>query len=105
MVLQKETIVDRLKKLKARYVKEGFIILGIFGSYARGEADEHSDIDILYDLENSFIKTNGGFGVFSRLAEIREELALSLGKTVDIATTNPHNTVFQEVALKDLIRV
>jgi len=89
MVLPKETILDQLKELKNRYLKEGFVILGIFGSYARGEADETSDIDILYDLEKSFVNTNGGFGGFARLAEIREELAQSLGKHVDIATTKP----------------
>jgi hypothetical protein len=105
MVLQKATLLDQLSQLKSHYLKEGFVILGIFGSYARGDANDQSDIDILYDLEMSFVQGNGGFGSFSRLAEIRRELTTRIGKNVDIATTNPHNSIFQQAMLKDLVRV
>ncbi|MDQ7047597.1 MAG: nucleotidyltransferase domain-containing protein [Sulfurovum sp.] len=30
---------------------EGFEVIGIFGSYARGNADKYSDIDIAYKLD------------------------------------------------------
>ncbi len=39
---------DAKQDLMARYpITE----MGVFGSYARGEADEHSDLDVLYAMD------------------------------------------------------
>jgi hypothetical protein len=43
-------ILRELKRLKPQYAREGFVMCGIFGSYARPDFDEHSDIDIAYRL-------------------------------------------------------
>jgi hypothetical protein len=42
--MTKENILQTLKELKPKYEAEGFEILGIFGSYARDEATESSDV-------------------------------------------------------------
>ena len=44
--MTKEEILQILKELKPKYEAEGFEILGLFGSYARDEATESSDVDI-----------------------------------------------------------
>ena len=49
--MTKTEIVSVLQELKPRYTKEGFVILGLFGSYAKDEATSSSDVDILYDLD------------------------------------------------------
>ena len=53
--MRKEEILQKLKELKPKYEAEGFEILGLFGSYARDEATEGSDIDILIDTKKEFL--------------------------------------------------
>ena len=50
--MQKEDILDYLKSHNDYYRNQfGVQFIGIFGSFARGEADRNSDIDILYKIE------------------------------------------------------
>jgi len=86
MIYEKEKILLKLKELKPVYEIEGFVILGIFGSYARDEADEKSDIDILYKLDTDrFLSKYSGFKAVNRLVEIKQEIADNFKKDVDIA--------------------
>jgi len=62
------------KKIRKKY---GVVILGIFGSYARGEQDELSDIDILVELKKPI-----GLKFF----ELWDELENLLGIKVDLLT-------------------
>lgn len=51
MLLSKNTIIETLKTEKPYLQKEfGVDEIGLFGSYARGEQNENSDIDILVKL-------------------------------------------------------
>ena len=68
--------------------KHGAYNLRVFGSVARGEADEQSDIDLLVDY--SLNRITPWFP-----AGLKLELEKLLGRKVDIAT---------EAALKDRIR-
>ena len=43
--MKKEDILTKLKELKQIYAQEGFVIYGLFGSYARDEQNQNSDID------------------------------------------------------------
>ena len=59
----------------------------LFGSYARGEADENSDIDLLFDLD------------YERLDALdfllwREYLAESLHHKVDVVSGRKPNSLF-----------
>ena len=100
-----QKIVKILRQKKAELAKEGFEIVGVFGSYARNEATQESDIDIAYDIKAPFTKKYGGFEAFSRLKEIKNELKEALGKEVDLATIDQMSRTFQTYALKDLYRV
>ena len=60
-----ESKLKLLQQAKEYYSNEGFNILGFFGSYARGEENPQSDIDILYELNEKFIKNYEGFLAFS----------------------------------------
>ena len=81
---QKE-LLHKLSELKPKLRQEGFEILGIFGSYARGEQTSGSDVDILYTLNEPkrFTKVNGGFGAFSKIRQTKEYLQDQLGAKVD----------------------
>lgn len=54
----------------------------LFGSYARGEATDSSDVDILIDREGSAVR-----GLFD-LGALHSDLAEALLKPVDLVTTD-----------------
>jgi predicted nucleotidyltransferase len=78
-----DKILDRDKKQKILNIctKYGGYNVRIFGSYARGEATEKSDLDLLIDIKK-------GKSLFDRIA-LKQELEDFLGIKVDIA--KPHN--------------
>lgn len=81
--MDKHTILETLHKLKPLYAEEGLLLLGLFGSYARDEANELSDIDILIETTPLFLKKYRGFKAFSKLDSLKEELEAVLHKNVD----------------------
>jgi len=52
----------------------------VFGSVARGEADEASDVDLLVDIHTEA----RGFAYFGVLGDLRRALADLLGRDVDV---------------------
>jgi len=52
----------------------------LFGSYARGDATETSDVDVLIDRENSSIRSLFDLGAFYN------DLNETLGRPVDVVT-------------------
>ena len=72
--------IDELKrKITPIAEKYGIPAVYIFGSYARGEATDDSDVDVLFQREGSKIR---GFV----MGALYEELLESLGKGVDLVT-------------------
>ena len=49
--MQREKIISRLKTIRPSLEAEGVMHLAIFGSRARGDAQETSDLDILLDVK------------------------------------------------------
>jgi len=47
-----EDVLNTLRQLKPVLKKEGITLLGVFGSYARGDYTAQSDVDILYDIDD-----------------------------------------------------
>ena len=66
----------------------------LFGSYARGEADENSDIDILVDLDHA---NPIGLDYYSWF----DELAQKLNKKVDIVSAGWENKHIKPFIYKD----
>jgi uncharacterized protein len=83
---EKEKIIEICKRNDISYC-------ALFGSYARGEADENSDIDLLV----RFSKPIGW-----KFYGIAEDLQDILGKKVDLATENMLNKYIRESVLHDL---
>jgi predicted nucleotidyltransferase len=74
----REEIISILREFKNEYAEEwGIIALGVFGSVARGKADESSDIDVVVRLQKSDL---------FMLVGIRNELEERLKLSVDIVT-------------------
>ncbi len=83
---EKEKIVEICKRNDISYC-------ALFGSFARGEADETSDIDLLV----RFSKPIGW-----KFYGIAEDLEDALGKKVDLATERMLNKYIRESVLRDL---
>jgi predicted nucleotidyltransferase len=105
--MTREKIIYILKTLKPQLKEEGVTLLGIFGSYARGEQVGASDVDLLYTIDDpkAFVQKYGGFGAFSRLEEIREMLSSKLGRKVDFVAKRGLNSATERYVLKDLMHV
>ena len=102
-----QNITVQITELKNRYRNEGFEIVGIFGSYARGDADTFSDIDIAYsvDYDKFNQKFKGGFSKILRIEEIKEELQKLLHLKVDLVSLNNNNMTFKQKVQKDMVYV
>ena len=105
--MQKEYILHKLREVKAKYAKDGFIILGLFGSVARGEEDSFSDIDIAYKIDyNKFSKKyKDGFSKILKIEDTKEELEKILQSRVDLISINSNNKLFLDRIKKDFIYV
>ncbi|MDV3348731.1 nucleotidyltransferase family protein [Leptothoe sp. LEGE 181152] len=75
-VIERSQVLDLLRRIQPTLKeKYGVTKLGIFGSVARGEATESSDVDIVLEMKrpNLFIRVN-----------IKEELEKFLDRPVDV---------------------
>ncbi|MDR0987259.1 MAG: nucleotidyltransferase domain-containing protein [Ruminococcus sp.] len=78
MIYTIDEIKERIRPVAEKY---NLPAVYLFGSYARGEADEKSDIDIMIDRSGAdFSKPFAFFGLFNEFEE-------SLSKEVDMITT------------------
>ena len=77
MVYSINELKNRIAPVAVRYRLPAVYI---FGSYARNEADENSDIDILIDSDGSSVKS-----LFD-LGGLYNELCESLSKEIDLIT-------------------
>jgi len=102
-----QNITSQIREIKNQYQNEGFEIVGIFGSYARGSADYFSDVDIAYsvDYDKFNQKFKGGFAKILRIEEIKEELQKRLHLKVDLVSLNNNNTKFKQKVQKDMVYV
>lgn len=93
--LTKTTILDYLKEhfqeFKTKYDVEQ---IGLFGSYARDDAKEDSDIDIFIKMKPSLFD----------MVSIKEQIENDLHKKVDIIREHKHmKPLFLEMIQRDVI--
>jgi len=98
-------IIEKIKDMKRKYEPEGFVILGVFGSYARGEETAQSDIDILYEMKDDFYNRFSGWDAYSRIEDIREEIHQAIGWSVDLADKNGLKRVGKKYILPEVVYV
>lgn len=84
---------EAIVKLAAQH---GASNVRVFGSVARGEATESSDIDFLVDQDWSRLSAWGGMGLVVDLEEL-------LGRRVDVATVEELKPHVQRQALKEAV--
>ncbi len=96
--MTKSFILNFLKTSKTHFNKTyGVTKIGLFGSYARDEQTEDSDIDIAIEIDskNSF---RSFFG-------LKKEIEQKLGKKIDLGIESALKPIAKKHIQKDLIYV
>lgn len=99
MVSNKNEIIMFLQAHKDEMAQRfGVVSVDLFGSYARGEAREDSDIDIAIELRPEKKSLSNFFG-------IRRYLEQQFGKTVDLGIESTLKPLAREMVAKGIIHV
>jgi predicted nucleotidyltransferase len=77
--MQREEAITKLREHEAELRQLGIQHLYLFGSTARDDAHEDSDVDLFFDYKR------GEFGIFE-LMDVKEQTSRILGCNVDIMT-------------------
>jgi hypothetical protein len=94
----RQDILLSLKKLKGEVSREYSVkTIGVFGSVARSEETEQSDIDLLVEFSRPV-----GFVTFMRLEHFLSE---RLGARVDLVTSDSLKPVIRQDVLDEVIYV
>ncbi len=91
-------ILEYLKNKKDDfYVTYRIVQIGLFGSYARGEATPNSDIDLLIEFEENTP------AIFDKKFDFREEVANELKTNVDVCRVKSIKSAFRRQILSEAI--
>ncbi|MFH2143738.1 MAG: nucleotidyltransferase family protein [Bacteroidota bacterium] len=99
-MISKPDILNFLKANKTFFqTKYNVIKIGIFGSYAREEQTEKSDIDIIVEFEENTAD------LYDKKFELREYLILHFNKKIDLCREGAIKPIFKSIILKEAIYV
>lgn len=91
-----KTNIDQIKNKVIPILKgEGVVKAALFGSVARGEEEETSDIDILVEIPK-------GTGLFGFVG-LQHKLQEALGKKVDLVTYRSIHPFIKDQILKEQV--
>lgn len=80
--MEKDEIIAKLRAREAELRAAGIASLSVFGSVARGDAREDSDIDVIVRLKEA--ATKRGFAYFGQIEALSQMLSDILGRHVDV---------------------
>jgi predicted nucleotidyltransferase len=86
--MERDTAIATLRAHEAELKRLGVQHLYLFGSTARGEARDDSDVDLFFDYEK------GKLSLFD-LMEVKEQAARILGRKTDIMTRDSIHKVLR----------
>ena len=96
--MKRDEAISRLQQLEADLNRLGVEHLYMFGSTARDEAGDDSDVDLFFDHEK------GKLGLFE-LMDVKERAASILGGKTDIMTRDSLHNTLREAIEETAIRV
>ena len=98
--MNRQYILDYLKSNKDKYSNQfGVKFIGLFGSFARDDANEKSDIDILYEIEEN--KTLSMFKYLKLIGELENNFHTK----IDLVRTATLKPQIKKYVYQDLVYV
>lgn len=94
-MIDRQTILDRIAAHAAELHLLGARSVALFGSFARGEAGEQSDVDLLVDLDEH---------TFDRYMDLKLRLEDLLGRSVDLVLIDGLKPRVKSKILSEAIR-
>ena len=104
MKIDKSNIIIFLNEIKAELLDDGIIKLGLFGSFARDEANVYSDIDIAIQKENNYLSHRTAYDYFNEVSKIKNLIKKKFHRNIDIFDLDSNSSMRDEI-MKDLIYV
>jgi predicted nucleotidyltransferase len=104
MKATKENIIEYLKNLKSELKSKGINKIGLFGSFAKGEENIYSDIDIAISKDKDFLSYNTAYSYFQLISDIKKEARINFHKNIDIFDLDSKSS-FKNSIEKELIYV
>jgi uncharacterized protein len=96
--MKRDEAISRLQQHEADLKRLGVERLYLFGSTARGEATDESDVDLFFDYEK------GKLGLFE-LMDVKEYAASILGRKTDIMTRDSLHKMLRQSIEASAVRV
>ena len=96
--MKRDEAINRLQQHEADLKRLGVERLYLFGSTARGEATDESDVDLFFDYEK------GKLGLFE-LMDVKEYAASILGRKTDIMTRDSLHKMLRQNIEASAVRV
>ena len=96
--MKRDEAISRLQRHKADLRRLGVEHLYLFGSTARGEAKDDSDVDLFFDYEK------GKLGLFE-LMDLKEYATGILGRKADIMTRDSLHKMLRQTIEAAAVRV
>lgn len=100
--LLRSDLLTLLRAHQAELRAEGVEAITLFGSVARGDAADGSDVDLAIQAGAGF--SAGGFDHFGRLEALRERLAALLARKVDLVELSALRPRLREVIRREGVR-
>jgi predicted nucleotidyltransferase len=98
--MNKNEVLNYLKSQQEIYKNRfGIKFIGLFGSFARDDADEKSDIDILYEIEE-----DKRLSIF-RYLKLLNDLESNFHKKVDLVREKTLKPQIRDYVYRDLVYV
>ena len=97
-MLTRREILSYLRENKVLFHDNfGVEKIGLFGSYAREEQSDQSDIDILIEMSSATED------IFGKRLQLRELLMKHFSKNVDICHERAVRPIFKDLILRDAV--
>lgn len=93
------TLYDISKKVVPILQKHDVIHASVFGSFARGDATEDSDVDILVEFQEGLKKS------LLDLVELKQQMEDNTGKAVDIVTRKGLDQKITKYVHKNIVQI
>jgi predicted nucleotidyltransferase len=87
--MKSDEIIATLRAHETELKAAGVLSLSLIGSFARGDAHDDSDIDIVVRLSDD--PKRRGFRFFGRIEELSRRLEAIVKRPVDVITEPVHN--------------